>query len=204
MARESGSFQGRVELRASELDGWIRKRHAPMRAPGVTGLSSRTRHEPTTGGARADRVGVKRFSRAIVERCARWRKPLWPLARETSTGVASDRYGLWSVAIPELACEPPGMARPHPESEHEGDLLRAHGDQAIGSTCSRIVLVAEVDERRSALANPKDLAPLATGETWRHTRSERAPEAGSRWQSRENGGGLSRESTRQMEGALVR
>jgi hypothetical protein len=126
----------------------------------------------------------------------------WPVKPRLELRQIVTGFGPWRFQ--SSLASPLEMTRPHPESAHEGDLLSACGDQAIGSTCSRIVLVAEVDERRLALANPKDLAPLATGETWRHKRSERAPEAGSRWQSRENGGGLSQGSTRQMEGALVR
>jgi hypothetical protein len=129
----------------------------------------------------------------------------WPVKPRLELRQIVTGFGPWRFQ--SSLASPLEMTRPHPESALRREtsvILCAHGDQAIGSTCSRIVLVAEVDERRSALANPKDLAPLATGETWRHTRSERAPEAGSRWQSRENGGGLSQGSTRQMEGALAR
>jgi hypothetical protein len=152
MARESGSFQGRVELRASELDGWIRNRHAPnaraWRDRPIQPAPSRV-HD----GRCPSRSGWgKALSTSDREEMRRMAKAAWPLARETSTGVASDRYGPWSVAIPVLACGPPGETRHHPGSEHEGNLLNATGDQAIGGTCSRIVLVAEVDERRLAHA----------------------------------------------------
>jgi hypothetical protein len=99
MFAQASVAAGRVELRASELEGWIRKRHAPMRAPGAASLSSRPRHESTTGGARADRVGVKLSSRAIVSRRARRRKlpGPWPVkprleSRQIVTGLGPWRF----------------------------------------------------------------------------------------------------------------
>jgi len=66
------------------------------RAPGGAGLSGRRCHGPTTGGARADRVGAKLPSRCSSELrtggavWARWRHPPphgRPLAREHSAVV---------------------------------------------------------------------------------------------------------------------
>jgi len=79
-----------------------------------------------------------------------------------------------------------------------------NGVQTIERSCSRVVLIAEVDERRLAFRL------TAAGLVSLHERGERASEAGSRRRSRENGGGLppmpsesgQREHT-SMEGVLV-
>jgi hypothetical protein len=61
---------------------------------------------------------------------------------------------------------------------------RRFGAQTIQRSCSRIVLIAEVDERRLAFClTANGLASPKRG-------GERASEAGSRRQSRENGGGF--------------
>jgi len=195
---------GRIELRASELEGWIRKRHAPMRAPGAASLSSRPRHESTTGGARADRVGVKLSSRAIVSRRARRRKPPspWPVKPRLESRQIVTGLGPWRFQCSLLRAS--WKARPHPGSEHEGDLIERHR----GSGDRQHVLADCFGCRsRRATLGPRvsaGLAPRHHEGNLRNAWSERAPEAGSRRQSRENGGGPSKEGTRQMEGALVR
>jgi len=61
------------------------------------------------------------------------------------------------------------------------------GAQAIERSCSRSVLVAEVDERRLAIPPDGGRSSLSS---FTGARGERASEAGSRRQSCENGGGL--------------
>jgi len=71
-------------------------------APGGTGLSGRSRHGLTTGGARADRVGAKLPMRGPSgvprgrghppKAASSAAEPGWPLTREPSVGVVFDAY----------------------------------------------------------------------------------------------------------------
>jgi hypothetical protein len=84
--RVSGSPGDRGGHRESGLARWARNRTGdacfPARppAPGVVGFQPR-RHELTTRGVRADRVGAKLSPRGIAARGAGWRKPSgpWPV-----------------------------------------------------------------------------------------------------------------------------
>jgi len=85
--RASGSSGGCGGQRESGPARWARSRtggvrspaHAP--SPGVVGDSRRRRHELTTRGVRADRVGAKLSPRGIAARGAGRRKPAgpWPV-----------------------------------------------------------------------------------------------------------------------------
>jgi hypothetical protein len=82
MARESGSFQGRVELRASELDRWSRNRHAP---------NARARRRRTIQPAP---------SRVHDERCPRrsgWGKALCTSNRGERCPAGESHPGPWPV-----------------------------------------------------------------------------------------------------------
>jgi hypothetical protein len=75
-----------------------------MRAPGETGASSRARHEATTPGVRAQQVGAKLASRAIVRRGAGERKlpgpwPVNPRPGSRRTTLSLRVHGQ-AVAIP--------------------------------------------------------------------------------------------------------
>jgi hypothetical protein len=121
--------------------------------------------------------------------------------------TALDDEGLQRRARP-----PKGKAGP----QSTVSQTRGIGAQAIERSCSRSVLIAEVDERRLAIPPDGGRSSLSS---FTGAKGERASEAGSRRQSCENGGGLpsrpgwacgtfteqfvSGRQARRVEGALV-
>jgi len=139
----------------------------PPGAPGSVDIRvvvRNTRHEAshrhcssfTTRGVRADRVWVKPSSRAAREGSAGRRgssKADLPLACETSAGNRRQTHGAsvpcGSAAVPPVLGDA-GRGRRRAKA-HARRVQRA-GKAGVGRSarlCSRIVLVAEVDEQRS-------------------------------------------------------
>lgn len=142
-------------------------------------LRAAVRHEPATGGVRADRVGAKRSPRAVaVDGAIERQKNLLlrrPLTRETSTGRPAKvgaairspttrrkaRPGDGAVRLPSGGF---GGASPRargpgrkPRALRVGSKAAPAGDRRCGTvefgrpwSCSQVVSVAEVDRRREA------------------------------------------------------
>jgi len=144
-------------------------------APDRAGVSSRRGSGSTTRGVRADRVGKKTLLRSparVTSEERRSSKRGAILAREDSTGERSSRFSAGRKAGDGQA------RRHHPgsvqglSSSREASVMRAgavcaprgsgagersarahvravpDGDRAVPWACSRVVVVAEVDERR--------------------------------------------------------
>jgi hypothetical protein len=187
-----------------------------------SGLSSRYPHELATGGARADRVGVKLSTRAISSRGVvgqRARGP-WPVTprpalparggaarRARSGGMSGADVGGWGSGSNRRRAH---TAVLHAHGNDRGAVETDRADtrdpvclqevQAIERSCSRVEhTVAEVDERRWP-----SLPSGARGSIPSSTRGERAPEAGSRRRSREHGGGFPSRPQRKRGGGSTR